>query len=98
MDNMVQLLREEKGRIRDMVRTDKVGGQEEEAEMLWGIMYASDAGIAPRTLQGMVTVMVTACAAFGLTLSEAKMEIMCPRTKWHGESGVHCRGSRPGLQ
>ena len=31
-----------------------------------------------------MTVIVTACAAFGLTVSEAKTEIMCPQTKGGG--------------
>ena len=32
----------------------------------------------------MMTVIVTACAAFGLTVSEAKTEIMCLQTKGGG--------------
>ena len=34
----------------------------------------------------MMTVVVTACSAFGLTVSEAKMEIMCLQTKGGGNA------------
>ena len=48
------------------------------------MLYADDAGIVRRSpggLEAMTTVMVTACAAFGLTFSEAKTKIMCLQTK-----------------
>jgi len=54
---------------------------------LWGMLYADDAGIVSRSPEGlekMMTVIVTACAAFGLTVSEAKTEIMCLQTKGGG--------------
>ena len=44
-----------------------------------GMLYSDGAGIASRSPEGfknMMTVIVTACAAFGLTVSEAKTEIM----------------------
>ena len=50
----------------------------------WGILYADDAEIVSRSPEGlekMMAVIVTACAAFGLTVSEAKTEIMCLQTK-----------------
>ena len=67
-------------------RAGRVDGQrtEEEDQPLWGMLYADDAGIASRSLEGlekMTTVIVTACATFRLTVSEAKTEIMCLQTK-----------------
>ena len=47
----------------------------EEVQILWGMLYADDAGIISRSLEGlewMVTVIVTACSSLGLTVSEAK--------------------------
>ena len=47
---------------------------------MWGMLYADDAGIVSRSPEGlekMMTVIVTVCAAFGLTVLEAKTEIMC---------------------
>ena len=86
MGSMVQLqrrkeTREEKGTS----RTSKVDGwggkeKEEEVQRLWGVLYAFDAGIVSRSSEGlemMMTVIVTAYSAFGLTVSEAKTEIMC---------------------
>ena len=35
-------------------------------------------------LEKMMTVIVTACAAFGVTVSKAKTEIMCLQTKGGG--------------
>ena len=54
------------------------------ATLLWGMLYADDAGVVsqspeqPRKMMGVIVVM---CAAFGLTVSEAKIEIMYLRTK-----------------
>ena len=51
------------------------------------MLYADDASIvsrSPKGLEKMMTVIVTACAAFGLTVSEAKAEIMCLQTKGGG--------------
>ena len=48
------------------------------------MLYADDAGIVSRSseeLERMMTVIVTACSAFGLTVSEAKTEIMYLQTK-----------------
>ena len=48
------------------------------------MLYADDAGIVSQSserLERMMTVIVTACSAFGLTVSEAKTEIMCLQTK-----------------
>ena len=50
---------------------------------MWAMLYADDAGIVSRPPNGperMMTVIVTACAAIGLTMSEAKTVIMCLQT------------------
>ena len=42
---------------------------------MWEMLYADDAGIVSRSPEGlekMMTVIVTACATFGLTVSEAQ--------------------------
>ena len=44
------------------------------ATPLWGMLYASDSGVV--------------CAAFGLTVSEAKTENMCLRAKGMPESAA----------
>ena len=89
-DNMVQLQRKKKGEKKGTSRTGKVDGRrgkEGGVQRLWGMLYADDAGIVSRSLEGlekMVTVIVTACSSFGLTASEAKTEIMCMQTKGGG--------------
>ena len=48
------------------------------------MLYADDAGVvsrSPEQLRKMIELIVVVCAAFGLTVSEAKTEIMCLRTK-----------------
>ena len=92
-DYMVQLQRKkEKGEMKATSRTGNVDGrrgeEEEEMQRLWGMLYADDAGIVSRSSEGlerMMTAIVTACSAFGLTVSEAKTEIMCLETKGGGE-------------
>ena len=52
--------------------------------MLWEILYADDAGIVSRSPEGlekMMTAIVAGCAAFVLTVSEAKTETRCLHTK-----------------
>ena len=52
------------------------------------MLYTDDAGIVSRSPKGlgrMMTVIVTACSAFVLTVSEAKTEIMCLQTKGGGK-------------
>ena len=59
------------------------------ATPLWGMLYADDARVvsqSPEQLKKMVGVIVVVCAAFGLTGSEAKTEIMCLRAKGMPES------------
>ena len=51
---------------------------------LCGTLYADDAGVVPQSpekLRKMMGGIMVVCAAFGLTLSEAKTEIMCLREK-----------------
>ena len=51
------------------------------------MLYADDSGIASRSPEGlekMMTVILTACAAFGLSVSEAKTEIMWLQTTGGG--------------
>ena len=91
MNSMVQLLRKkEKGVEKEgRARAGRVDGprQEEAAQTLWGMLYADDAGTVSRSpgeLEQIMTVIVTACAAFGLTVSEAKTEITCLQAKGGG--------------
>ena len=53
------------------------------------MLYADDAGIvskSPQQLRNMMGVIVVVCATFGLTVSEAKIEVMCLRAKGMPES------------
>ena len=91
-DNMVQLQRKEEGEEKGTSCTGKVDGRRgkegEGVQRLWGMLYADDAGIVSRSSEGlerMMTVIVTACSSFGLTVSEAKTEIMCLETKSGGK-------------
>ena len=75
------------------------------ATPLWGMLYADDAGVVSQSpeqkLRKMMGVIVVVCAAFGLTVSEAKTEIMCLRAKGMLESiatYIQRRGSGPGVQ
>ena len=101
-DNMVQLQRKEKGEEKGTSRTGKVDGRRgkdrEEVKRLRGMLHAGDAGIVSRSSEGlerMMTVIVTACSSFGLTVSEAKKERASQR---RGEGVVHKQCSRPGIQ
>ena len=69
------------------------------ATPLWGMLYADGVGVvskSPEQLKKMMGVIVVVCAAFGLTVSEAKTEIMCLREKGMLEStatfGVEAAG------
>ena len=53
------------------------------------MLYAGDAGVvaqSPEQLRKMMGVIVVVCAAFGLTVSETKTEIMCLRARGMPES------------
>ena len=59
------------------------------ATPLWGMLHADDAGVvsqSPEQVRKMMGVIVIVCAAFGLTVSEAKTETMCLRAKGMPES------------
>ena len=89
----------DKGIMETLVHLRKkrgAGGREEAtaresvlATPLWGMLYADDAGVgsrSPEQLRKMMGVIVVVCAAFGLTVSEAKTEIVCLRAKGVPES------------
>ena len=91
-DNMVQLQRKEEAEKKGTSRTGKADGRRgkegEGVQRLWGMLYADDAGIVSRSSEGlerMMTAIVTACSSFGLTVSEAKTEIMRLETKSGGK-------------
>ena len=71
------------------VREGETNGEPALATWLWGMLYADDAGVvsqSPEQLRKMTGVIVIVCAAFGLTVSHAKTEIMCLSTKGMPES------------
>ena len=101
MDSVVQpQTREKGGEKKGRARAGRVYGRRKEgAQTLWGMLY--DAGIVSRSPEGlgkMMTVIVTTCAAFGLTVSEAKTEIMCLQKQGWGARAVHRYCSRPGVK
>ena len=64
------------------------GKEGEDVQRLWGMLYASDAGIVLRSSDGlerMTTVIVNARSSFGLTVSVAKTEIICLQPKGEGK-------------
>ena len=70
-------------------RGEATAGESVLVTPLWGMLYADDAGVVsrlPEQLRKMMEVIVVVCAAFGLTVSEAKTEIMCLRAKGMPES------------
>ena len=70
-------------------RGEATAGESVVATPLWGMLYADDAGVAlgsPEQLRKMMEVIVVVCAVFGLTVSEAKTEIMCLCAKGMPES------------
>ena len=65
-------------------RGEATAGESVLAPPLWGMLYADDAGVVStpsEQLRKMMKVIVVVCAAFGLTVSEAKTEIICLRAK-----------------
>ena len=72
-------------------RGEATAGESALATPLWGMLYADNSGVvsrSPEQLRKMMEVIVVVCAAFGLTLSEAKIEIVCLRAKGMPESTV----------
>ena len=66
-------------------RGEAIAGEPVLATSLWGMLYADDAGSSEQ-LRKMMGVVVVVYAAFRLTVSEAKTEIMCLRAKGVPES------------
>ena len=69
-------------------RGEATAGDSALATPLWGMLYTEDAGVvsrSPEQLRTMMGVIVVVCAAFGLTVSEAKTEIICLRAKGMSE-------------
>ena len=57
-------------------------------QILWGMLYADDAGIVSgysKRLERIMAVIVTACSSLGYAVSEAETEIMCLQTKGGGK-------------
>ena len=70
-------------------RVEATAGESVLATPLWVMLYADDTGVvsrSPEPLRKMMEVIVVVCAAFGLTVSEAKTETMCLRAKRMPES------------
>ena len=71
-------------------RGEATAGESAFSTSLWGTLYADDAGVvsrSPKQLRKMMgVVIVVVCAAFVLTVSDAKTEIMCLRAKGMPES------------
>ena len=68
---------------------EATAGESVLATPLWGMLYADVAGVvsqSPEQPRKMMGVIVVVCAAFGLTVSEAKTEIMRLRAKGMPES------------
>ena len=93
MDALMHL-RKKKGAKR---QGEATAGESILATPLWCMLYADDAGVvsqSPEQLMKMVGVIVVVWAAFGLTVSEAKTEIMCLRAKGMSESTMPTCPSR----
>ena len=70
-------------------RGEAIAGESVLATPLWGMLYADDSVVvsqSPEQLRNMMGVIMAVCGAFGLTISEAKTEIMCLRAKGMPES------------
>ena len=70
-------------------RGEATTGESVLATPLWGILYADDASVVstpPEQLRKMMEVIEVVCAAFGLTVSEAKTEIIYLNAKGMPES------------
>ena len=100
---MVQLQRKEKqgGKKRGRARTGRVDGhKKEKAQTLWGILYADDAGIVPRSPEGlekMMTVILTVCRVRADGLGGQDGDHVPANERW-GARAVHRYCSWPGVQ
>ena len=78
-------------------RGEATAGESVLATPLWGMLFADDARAvsqSPEQLMKMMGVIVVVWAAFGLTVSEGKTEIMCLRAKGMSESTMSTCPSR----
>ena len=85
MDALVHL-RKKRGAGR---RGEATVGESVLATPHWSMIYGDDAGVVSQSseqLRNMMGVIVVVCTVFGLTVSEAKTEIMCLRAKGMPES------------
>ena len=70
-------------------RRKATAGESVLATRLWGMLYADDAAFvsqSPEQPRKMMGIFVVVCAMFGLTIWEAKTEIICLRAKGMPES------------
>ena len=70
-------------------RGEETAGESVPATPLWGMPCADAAGVvsqSPEQLRNIMGMVVVVCAAFVLTVSEAKTEIVCLRTNGMAES------------
>ena len=84
MDDLVHLRKKRKPG-----RGEATAGESVLATPLWGMLFADGAKVvsqSPAQLRNLMGVIVVVCAAFGLTVSKAKTEIMCLRAKGTPES------------
>ena len=64
------------------------GDETPRASMIWSMLYANDAAIAPgspASLAKMMTAVVEVCEAYGLTVAERKTETMVMRPPHHAQ-------------
>ena len=72
-------------------RGEATAGESVLGTPLWDMLYTDDTGVvsrSPEQPRKMMGVIVAVCAAFGLTVSEAKTEIMCLRAEGMPESST----------
>ena len=80
-------------------RGEATVGESVLATPFWDMLYADDTGVvsqSPEQSRKMMGVIVVVCAAFGLTVSEVKTEIMCLRAKEMPESTATFIGEAAG--
>ena len=88
-DKVFTKVRDKKGRGGGARRRPEKGrGKPQETVLelqpIWGMLYADNAGIVPRSrniFAKMIADIAAECGSFGLTVSEAKMETMCLMAK-----------------
>ena len=83
--------RPKQGGTSEIVASGFFSGETVLATSLWGMLYLEDTGVvsqSPEQLRKMMGVIVVVCAPFGLTVSEAKTDIMSLHTKGMPESNA----------